>query len=114
MAVEKVENVYSVPSLGAQIFVYADSLQSHLILFVVPDPIQLSAFVKQVLGQTIDPTDIEGLQKATEDPRVAEAALKLYNQEAKAQKLNGYETAKQLTFRMTPCTHCSALFQGFY
>ena len=42
VAVEKVENVYSVPSLGQQIFIYADPLQSHLVLFVIPDPVQLA------------------------------------------------------------------------
>lgn len=30
--------VYSSISLAQQVFIYADSLQSHLILFVVPDP----------------------------------------------------------------------------
>ena len=50
VAVEKVENVYSVPSLGQQTFIYADSLQSHLILFVVPDPVVLSGKVATCLA----------------------------------------------------------------
>lgn len=50
VAVEKVENVYSVPSLGQQTFIYADSLQSHLILFVVPDPVVLSGKVSTCLS----------------------------------------------------------------
>jgi len=102
VAVEKVENVYSVPSLGAQTLVYADSLQNHLILFVVPDPVALSALAQQVLGKTIDPTDHAALAKAAEDPRMTKAGLAIYNKEAAAQKLNGYETAKQFAFRMTP------------
>jgi len=102
VAVEKVENVYSVPSLGQQTFVYADGLQSHLILFVVPDPVNLAALASKVLGKQISPTDQAALQEAAENRKVRDAALAIYTQEAKSRKLQGFETAKQLAFRLTP------------
>jgi long-chain acyl-CoA synthetase len=42
VAVERVENVYSTPTLGAQVYIYADSIREHLILFVVPDPVNFA------------------------------------------------------------------------
>ncbi|GBE82345.1 acetyl-CoA synthetase-like protein [Sparassis latifolia] len=96
VALENIENVYSSCPLVAQLFVHGDSLQSYLVAVVVPDPAQLSFLVSRLLGRRIDPEDISALATAVDDPRVQSAILSEMTEEARTNKLKGFEMIKRI------------------
>ena len=89
VAVEKIESLYSASPVAAQLFVYGDSLQSHLVAVLVPDPVQLAPLVSSVLKQTIASDDHETLRKSLQDTAVVAALLKVLNKEAEKNALKG-------------------------
>ncbi|KAG0140300.1 hypothetical protein CROQUDRAFT_674731 [Cronartium quercuum f. sp. fusiforme G11] len=103
VALEKVEGIYNLNNLVSQIFVHGDSLESHLIGIVVPDPVTFAPFVSKVLGKNISSTDIEGLDKATKDEKVIKSFLKELESSV-LNKLVGFERIKQLHLTMEPFT----------
>lgn len=82
-------SVYALCPLAAQLFLYGDSLQDYLILFVVPEPEAMSRFVARVTGKPVSSTDLPALGAALQDPKVIDAALKEFNKEASRQSLKG-------------------------
>ncbi|KAL8277355.1 hypothetical protein RQP46_010195 [Phenoliferia psychrophenolica] len=95
VALEKVENIYSLCPLIAQIYVHADSLQDHVVGVIVPDPEKLAGIASKVLGRTIAATDLSGLATIANDRKVVDAiARELATYAAKA-KLAGYERLNQ-------------------
>jgi long-chain acyl-CoA synthetase len=76
--------------LFASFLVHGDSLQSYIILIGVVDPIQGAQLVQKILGKSIQPTDVAGLQKLLNDPKVRQQVLYELQALAKKHKLNGY------------------------
>ncbi|KAK4702917.1 long-chain acyl-CoA synthetase, partial [Phenoliferia sp. Uapishka_3] len=91
VALEKVENIYSLCPLIAQIYVHADSLQDHVVGVIVPDPIKLSEMASKVLGKHCSPTDIASLRKHANDPKLIAAIAKELGTYAETARLQGYE-----------------------
>jgi long-chain acyl-CoA synthetase len=89
VALEKIENLYSVAPYVAQVYVHGDSLQPYLIGVVVPDPVQLSALASKVFGSKVAPEDTTALEKACADARITEAVLDALTNEAKKNGLKG-------------------------
>ena len=105
----------------AQVFVYADSLQDHVVAIVVPDPEKFSGqsdfsdFFEQLLtskivlaskvtGQIVAPTDIGSLLLAAADKRVIAAVEKELAGYGDRAKLNGYEKIKAIHISLEPFT----------
>lgn len=104
VAVEKVENTYlSFGSIG-QIFVHGESLRNYLVAIIVPDPESLATYLGKKFGQTVAPTDADGLAKACQDPKVIEAFQQEMNAVAKSSGLLGFETVKKIYLTMEPFT----------
>jgi long-chain acyl-CoA synthetase len=89
VALEKVEGIYGLHPLFASFLVHGDSLQSYIILIGVVDPIQGSQLVQKILGKSVQPTDVAGLQKLLNDPKVRQQVLYELQTLAKKHKLNG-------------------------
>lgn len=88
VAVEKVENVYALCPLIAQIYVHADSLQDHVVAVVIPDPLKLAPLASKVLGRTID---VAALESILNEPKVIKAVADELSGYADRAKLIGYE-----------------------
>ncbi|GAB4820224.1 hypothetical protein N2152v2_007270 [Parachlorella kessleri] len=84
IAPEKIENVYARSPFVLQSFVYGNSLRSHLLAVVVPDPDYLLPWAKERgLGQD--------LKQLCEDSKVTAAVFKSMLEEGRAAGLKGFE-----------------------
>lgn len=113
VALEKVENIYGLCPLIAQIFVHGDSLQDHVIGIAVPDPEAFArtcrllarssvwhtlssgfpaftAFASKTMGKTISASDMGALKEACRDPKVVSAVLGELQKESKKAQLKGW------------------------
>lgn len=104
VALEKVENVYSLSPLIAQILVHGEGLRDHLVAVVVPDPEKLCALAAHTTGQHISPSDGQGLAKLTKDPKIIKAAMEELEKYAAKAKLQGFERIKNLALILEPFT----------
>ncbi|KAF9228645.1 long-chain-fatty-acid-CoA ligase [Gyrodon lividus] len=104
VALEKVENMYSACPIVQQIYVHGDSLQSYLLAVVIPDPIVLAPLASKIFGKKITPDNIETLKEAVKDPQVAQEVLHLLTEEAKRNRLAGFEFVKRIYLSMDPFT----------
>lgn len=102
VALEKVEGIYSLFPLFASVLVHGDSLQSHIVLIAVVDPVQAAALVNKILGTHIPPTNIEKLRESVKDPKVRDRVLKDVRALAKKNGLNGFETIKGIHLEIDP------------
>ncbi|KAI5478889.1 long-chain acyl-CoA synthetase [Pseudohyphozyma bogoriensis] len=91
VALEKVENIYGLCPLIAQIYVHGDGLKDHVVAVLVPDPEKFAPLAAKVLGKSIATTDIAALEAAAKDPKVVAAVGKELTPYAEKAKLNGFE-----------------------
>jgi len=96
VALEKIENLYSTLPMIAQIYVHGDSLQSHLVAVVIPDPLLFSTVVSKLTGKKVAAEDVAELTKACADERVKQHILDILTREAKRNGLKGFEMVKRL------------------
>jgi long-chain acyl-CoA synthetase len=104
VALEKVENLYSACPIVQQIYVHGDSLQSYLLAVVIPDPLALAPMVSAIFGKTITANDTTALREAVKDPRVVQGVLGLLDEEARKNRLTGFEFVKRIHLSMDPFT----------
>jgi len=102
VALEKIENVYGLHPIVAQLYVHGDSLQDHLLGVVVPDPVQFALLCNSIRGTTIGPNDSAELATAARDPAVAQAFLHEITHEAKKAALKGFEMIKKIHITTVP------------
>ena len=88
VALEKIENVYSLHPIVQQIYVHGESLQDHVVAVVVPDPVQF-ALLANAQGAKASHDDSDSLAAAARDPRVVQEVLAQITQEAKRAALKG-------------------------
>jgi len=95
VAAEKIENIYTRSSFVAQVFVYGDSLQSCLVAIVVPDAEHLKVWAPAhgIAGTT--------MAEWCADPKVKQAIIDDMNKVGKADKLKGFELAKDIYLEAT-------------
>ncbi|GAA5827096.1 hypothetical protein JCM11251_001117 [Rhodosporidiobolus azoricus] len=91
VALEKVENVYLLCPLLAQLYVHGDSLRDHLVGIVVVDPVTFAPLASKVLHRSLSPTDIPALEEAAKDEKVIEAVAKELGGYAQRAGLVGFE-----------------------
>lgn len=89
VALEKIQNIYSVCPIAAQLYVHGDGLQSFLVAVIVPDPLQFAPLASKALKEHIAPEDNQRLEEATKKPEVVDAVMKLLNREAQRHELRG-------------------------
>jgi long-chain acyl-CoA synthetase len=104
VALEKIENTYSICPIVAQIFVHGDSLRDYLLAVVVPDPAILCTLANQLGVGKFQPTDVQGLEKILNDPRIVQGVLDELTKEGKKKGLKGFEMAKKVHLTMEPFT----------
>lgn len=97
LAPEKLEQALITSPLVQQIFVYGDSLQSHVVAVVVPEPASITALAKELSLPNQD--DVDALCK---DPKVKEAYLKELGKVGKDAKFRGFEYVKNVYLHPTP------------
>ncbi|GHJ85609.1 hypothetical protein NliqN6_2011 [Naganishia liquefaciens] len=102
VALEKVEGIYGLHPLFASFLVHGDSLQSYIVLIGVVDPVQASQYIQKVLGKNVQPTDLAGMQKLLNDPKVRQHVLYELQMLAKKNGLNGFETVKGVWLEVEP------------
>ncbi|GAA6062871.1 hypothetical protein JCM10212_000793 [Sporobolomyces blumeae] len=95
VAVEKVENVYLLSPLLAQLYVHGDSLRDHLVGICVVDPVQFAPLVSKVTERQVAPTDVAALKELLNDPKVVRAFATQLAVFAKKAGLNGYERLEE-------------------
>jgi long-chain acyl-CoA synthetase len=89
VALEKIENTYTSNPLVAQLYVHGDSLQSHLLGVLVPEPTTLAELIKKTLNTNVSAEDLKQLQVACADPKVQKAIQKTLDTQARKNKLRG-------------------------
>lgn len=94
VALEKVEGVYALNPIYATLVVHGDSLRSSLVAIAVLEPALASKLVSDVLGEKIDPTDVDALDRAVKDKKVRAKLVEGFARVAKQNKLNGFEFIK--------------------
>lgn len=102
IAIENVEQKFAAHKLLAQFWLYADSRESHTVAIAVPEPDPFAPWVSAIVGRQITPTDLEGLEKACQEPKVAKSFLDELAKIGRAHKLRGFEIPKALKLRMDP------------
>ncbi|GAA5920370.1 hypothetical protein JCM6882_007691, partial [Rhodosporidiobolus microsporus] len=107
VALEKVENVYLLCPLLAQLYVHGDSLRDHLVGIAVVDPVTFAPFASRALhlsaSRALSPKDVPALEKAAKDPKVVEAVAKELGGYAQRAGLVGFERlSSHLHLLLTP------------
>ncbi|UZJ57447.1 hypothetical protein CBS101457_006767 [Exobasidium rhododendri] len=102
VAIENVEGKLSSLKYFAQLWLYGDSKEDHLVAIAVPEPEVFAPFASIVSGETVLANDMSSLQKACENPKVLQATLKELIKLGKEEKLKGYEIPKALKLRAEP------------
>jgi long-chain acyl-CoA synthetase len=102
---ERIENVYLANhSVLAQGYVHGDSIQSFLVSIWGVDPVNFSKFAGEVLKKKIEPTDLDAIRAACEDPRVKKAVLRDLDKIGKKNKFNSWERVKAVHLLIEPFT----------
>jgi long-chain acyl-CoA synthetase len=102
---ERIENVYLANnSVLAQGYVHGDSVQSFLVSIWGVDPVNFSKFAGDVLKKKIEPTDLDAIRAACENPRVKKAVLKDLDKIGKKNKFNSWERVKAIHLLIEPFT----------
>ncbi|KAF8321177.1 long-chain-fatty-acid-CoA ligase [Clavulina sp. PMI_390] len=117
VALEKVENTYSTVHLLQSTFVYGDSLRSHLVAVVVPDPVQIIEVAKRVgaipATSVVATTDRAKLDEIAKDEKVYAEVMTTMNAHAKKAGLKGFETVKAIHMTNEPFTADNVLTPTF-
>lgn len=101
IAVERIENVYLLCPLIAQILVHGDSLQDHVVGIVVPDPITFAPFASRILGREIG---VDGIGLAMNEEKVEKALKWEMDKFAEGARLKGFERVKEVHSILEPFT----------
>lgn len=88
------EGVYALNPIYATLVVHGDSLRSSLVAIAVLEPALASKLVSDVLGEKIDPADVDALDRAVKDKKVRAKLVEGFARVAKQNKLNGFEFIK--------------------
>jgi long-chain acyl-CoA synthetase len=89
IAPEKIENVYTRHELVAQIFVYGDSLQSHLVAIIIPDADTFKPWAKKICPD-------KSYEEQCKDSTINKELLKSLTAFARTTELKGFEVVKSI------------------
>lgn len=85
-----------------------------MVAIAVPEPSTFAPFASKVLGRTIAPEDIGGLEAACADPKVIQAVIIELAKVSKKEKMKGYEYIRALKLRMDPFTLENGLLSEYH
>lgn len=88
----------------AQVFVYADSLEDHVVGVIVPDPEKFAALASKVTGTTVTSGDVAAMGAAALNPRVNAAVMQELAGYGERARLNGFEKLKAIYISLSPFT----------
>ena len=102
---ERIENIYlSHLNYLALAFVHGDSMQNFLVAIFAIQPDMFAPFVSKILGERIEPTNLNALKAACEDPRVIAAVQQDLDKVGKKNKFAGYERVRKCALKVDPFT----------
>ncbi|CEH15053.1 Long-chain acyl-CoA synthetases (AMP-forming) [Ceraceosorus bombacis] len=102
VAIEHVEGIFSSSKLAAQLWLYGDSTEAHLVAIAVPDPEAFAPFASKITGKQLSAADLQGLEQACQDPKVVASFLNDLVTVGRRNKVKGFEFPRALKLRMTP------------
>jgi long-chain acyl-CoA synthetase len=102
VAIENVEGKLSSVKQLAQLWLYGDSKEDHLVAVGVPEPDVFAPFASTILGETISASDPASLERACNDPKVTDAVLREMTNLGRRENLKGYEIPRALKLRAEP------------
>ena len=89
VALEKVENTYAACPIVAQIFVYGQSSQNHLVALLVPELPVLAKVASKLFKRKVDEKDVEDMKAVSEDAIVKAEIKSMLDEAAKEGGLLG-------------------------
>jgi long-chain acyl-CoA synthetase len=102
---ERIENVYLANSnLFTQIYIHGDSTQAFLVGIFGIDPVTFAPFASGILKKEIDPTDVESLKAAMNDPRVKKSVISQMEKIGRKNKFNAWERVRNAHLELDPFT----------
>ncbi|KAF2471319.1 long-chain-fatty-acid-CoA ligase 1 [Lindgomyces ingoldianus] len=102
---ERIENVY-LASCGylATAYVHGDSHQSFLVGIFGVAPDAFAPFASKVLGEKVDPVDLEKLEKIAQNKKIEKAVIKELDKVGRKNKFNSYEKVRACRLFIDPFT----------
>ncbi|KAF8590444.1 acetyl-CoA synthetase-like protein [Ramaria rubella] len=104
VALERIENAYSVSPIIGQIYVHGESLQDYLVAIVVPDMDYLAGLASKLTGSRVSSDDHAALLVAAGDERVKAAIMAELAKQAQRMQLKGFESVKNIHISLEPFT----------
>lgn len=102
---ERIENVYlGSTGIVSSAFVHGDPTESTLVAVFGIDPPTFAPFASKILQRTVEPTDVEGLRAAAQDPKVKQAFLKMLDKIGRKHKFNSFERVRAIYLDIEPFT----------
>ena len=89
VALEKLEGLYALDPIFAQLLVHGDSTRASLVAIGVLDPERAAGLVAGVLGKKITAGDLASLETAVQDPKMRQAVLLAMGKTSRKYKMNG-------------------------
>lgn len=81
--------MYALDPLFASLLVHGDSTRSSLVAIAILDPERAAALINKVLGKSVQPGDVAGMEVAAQSKEVRAAVMKSLKKVAEKNKLNG-------------------------
>jgi len=102
VALEKLEGLYALDPIFAQLLVHGDSTRASLVAVGVLDPERAAGLVASVLGKKITAGDLTSLETAVQDKKVRQAVLSAMGKTSRKYKMNGFEMIKGVHLTIKP------------
>lgn len=100
---ERLENIYlSHLTFLAMAYVHGDSIQTFLVAIFAVQPDVFAPYASQILGKSIEPTDIEAVRAACRNAKVTKEVMKELERVGRKNGFAGYERVRSFRLMVEP------------